>query len=235
MNKDAMTPGKENFCINTQPALLASEIARVIQESTPGEQDLVAVQRQLLYRHAILRLAKRTAPEETIESFFRCLLTDHLQRQYKINIAMIPRCISSSHTATRGICVADSDHNHQCIEETEWKKAWNYFQHQHPEVNIYIPGKRRARRADLYLAAQGGIVSIEFKYIGNHGSLNIKDCADQMRGYVEHHAATMLVIYSGSNDRRTSQGMDQLCNLLGPAVNVILVNGPAIPPVIPIC
>ena len=71
------------MCINIQPAVLAAEIARVIQAATPVEHDTVEIQRQVLRRHAELRLGKRTAPEEVIEGFFRCLVTDHLQQRFK--------------------------------------------------------------------------------------------------------------------------------------------------------
>lgn len=218
--------GKDDICIKTQPAVLAAEIAGVIQAATPSEQDIMEVQRQVLCRHAELRLGKKAAPEEVIEGFYRCLVIDHVQRRFKVDRGEIPSCINSSHTATRGVCIARSRHNHHHITDAEWRTAWLRFQKQHHEVNIRVSEKQSLRRADLYLVAQGGIVSVEFKYLGSHGSLDVEGCAVQMRRYVENHAATLLVIYANSVDKNEVRGLDRLRRLLGPAVHVILVCGP---------
>ncbi|MGD1154025.1 MAG: hypothetical protein ABR911_14280 [Syntrophales bacterium] len=174
-------------------------------------------------------MGKKTAPEEVIEGFFRCLLTDHLQRRFKVELSEISSCINSSHTAVRGICIAGSRHRHQDIKDAEWEKAWLRFQKQHREVNICTSEGRSSRRADLYLVAQGGIVSVEFKYLGSHGSLNVEGCAVQMHRYVEKHAATLLVIYTSSSDGKEVRGLKELRRRLGSAVHVILVHGPAVP------
>ena len=219
---------EDEICINTQPAVLASEVANIFRAVTPSEQDIAEVQRQLLCRHADLPLREKIAPEEVIEGFFRCFLTDHLQRRFKVELVDIPSCINSSHTAVRGICIEKSQHSHQSITDAEWKKAWPRFKDQHPEVNIYVPGRRSALRADLYLVAQGGIVSVEFKYLGSRGALNVNGCVAQMRRYVENHAATLLVIYANSSDGKEVRGLDRLRNRLDPSVHVIFVSGPAI-------
>jgi len=219
---------RDRVFIDSQPALLAAEMVRVIQATTPNEQDIIEIHRQVLCRHQQLGLAKKAAPEEIIEGFYRCLVTDHLQRRFKIEIGEIPRCINSSHTATRTICNAESGHSHQFIPDAEWEKGWRDFQLQQPEVNIHVPQRRMPRRADLYIAVQGGVVSVEFKYLGSQRSLNFEGCAVQMRQYVENHAATLMVIYAGLSNREEIRGMDQLCRGLGPDVHVILIRGLAI-------
>ena len=218
--------GEDDICIKTQPTLLAAEVAGVIQAATPSEQDIVEVQRQLLCRHVELRLGKKTAPEEIIEGFYRCLVIDHLQRRFKVDLGDIPSCINSSHTATRGVCIARSRHSHQYITDAQWKKAWLRFQKKHHEVNIRVSERQSLRRADLYLVAQGGIVSVEFKYLGNQGSLNVKGCAAQMSRYVENHAATLLVIYASLSDKNEIRGLDMLRSRLDPTVHVIVACGP---------
>jgi hypothetical protein len=99
-------------------------------------------------------------------------------------------------------------------------------------VDIYVRDQRRKslRRADLYFVALGQIVSVEFKYVGLHGLRDAKAVAGQMRRFVENHAATLLVIYSGSKDGSEVRGVARLRDRLGPAVPVVLVYGPAIPP-----
>ncbi|KAF0155733.1 MAG: hypothetical protein FD159_2034 [Syntrophaceae bacterium] len=212
--------------INIQPDVLAAEIARFVETVAPSEQNVVEVQRQLLFRHVKLpKLEERVSPEEVVEGFFRCILTNHIQRHFKLEPGDIPNCINSSHSATRVICTEESDHNHQYIPDADWEKAWHRFQDHHPEVNIKIPGKQSNRRADLYFAVQGGIVSVEFKYVG---SLNVEDCAKQMHRYIENHAATLLIIYVGRYKRIEVRGLDQLRQKLGPAVPVIPVHGPVI-------
>jgi hypothetical protein len=220
--------GRDDVCINTQPALLAAEIARVIQAATPSEQDMMEIQRQVLCRHAELGLGKKAAPEEIIESFYRCLVIDHLQRRFSIDLDEIPSCINSSHTATRGVCNAQSQHSHWSIPDSDWAKAWCRFQDQHHEVNI-VCDRGNPQRADLYLATRGGIVSVEFKYLSRSGSLNVEDCTTQMGRYVQNHAATLLVIYASLSYENEVRGVDRLRSLLGPDVHVILVCGPAIP------
>ena len=186
------------------------------------------VQRQMSCRHAELRLGEKVSPEEVVEGFFRCILVNHIQRRFKLEPSEIPNCINSSHSATRVICTAESEHNHQYIPDTEWKKAWRRFRDLHPEVDVKIPGKQSYRRADLYFAVQGGIVSLEFKYLGSDGSLNVSECAKQMRRYTENHAATLLIIYVGRSEGAEVRGLDELRRQLGPAVDVIPVYGPVI-------
>jgi hypothetical protein len=219
---------EDDIFINIQPGVLAAEIARVIQSVSPSERDISEVQRQVLCRHSELGLGKKTTPEEVIEGFFRCLLTDHFQRHFKIKPLDIPNYINSSHTATRGICIAGLLHNHHHITDAEWGKSWRRFQDQHQEANIYVPGGRSPRRADLYLVARGGIVSVEFKYLGSKGSLNVDGCAAQMRRYIENHAATLLVIYDSSSNGKEVRGLDRLRSLLSRDVHVIIIYGPAI-------
>ena len=74
------------------------------------------------------------------------------------------------------------------------------------------------------------IVSVEFKYVGPHGVRNAGAVAAQMRLYVKHHAATLLVIYSGTKAGTEVRGMSRLAELLDPAVPVVLLHGPAILP-----
>ena len=108
---------------------------------------------------------------------------------------------------------------------------------QYPKkVAMYVRGKQRRkslRRADLYVVAQGKIVSLEFKHVGPPGVRNPKAVAEQMRLYVKHHAATLLVIYSGSKGGSEIRGLARLHDLLdplGPTVTLVAIDGPEIPP-----
>lgn len=218
-----------HISINMQPTILATEIARVIGAAAPNTQDIREVQQQLLSRHVELGLANKVASEEVVESFFRCLVIDHLQRRFKLGLDDIPSCVNSSHTATRRVCGARSRHRHQSISDSDWKVGWRRFQHRDPEVNIFVPGRRSPKRADLYVAALGGILSLEFKYVGPNGLRDVSGCDRQMSRYIENHAAALLVVYFGSRDGE-SRGIGQLRSLIDPAVHVLEVCGPPIAP-----
>jgi|GEM_PF-3150845 len=214
------------ICIKVLPNVLIKEIAKVIQALNPGDQDIAEIQNQLLRRHIILGLGKKTAPEEVAEAYFRCIITDHVQRYYNVNLNELTSCINSSHTAVRGICIRELHHNHLQVSDSEWKKTWPRFKDKHKEVDV---GEHNCRRiADLYFYTQGGIVSVEFKYLGKNGSISVNDCVTQMRRYAEKHAATMMIIYTDSTNDKEIRRVDELRSLLKPAVNVILVSGPAI-------
>jgi hypothetical protein len=77
------------MAINSQPAILAAEITGMIETAVPSKSDIVAIQRQLL------RLGAQPAPECVVESYYRCLLTDYLQRRFKLQLDSVPSCVNS--------------------------------------------------------------------------------------------------------------------------------------------
>jgi hypothetical protein len=215
--------------INLEPAALAAEVAGLMEKATPSRQDVFGVRRQVLARQAQLGLRNRAAPECVAESFFRCLVIDHLQRRFELAHEEIPDCINSSHTAARGVCGTPSRHSHKHISDRDWAAGWRRLQRQHPEVNVYVLGRPSAKRADLYLVTRDEVVSVEFKYVGQHGVRDVPACAAQMRRYVDKHAATLLAIYDGAGHGDEVRGVARLRSLLGPAVRVVVTPGPAIP------
>lgn len=214
--------------IALEPAALVAQIARLMRRAAPSTKVVFEVRRQVLARQAQLRLRDRAAPECVVESFFRCLVIGDLQRRHRLSLNELPYSINSSHTASRGVCWAPSRHGHRQILDAGWAEGWRRFQREHPEVNVRVPGRKSARRADLYLATRDGVVSVEFKYAGPHGVGDVRGCAAQMARYVDKHAATLMVIYDGANNGDV-RGADRLCSLLGSAVPVIVVSGPSIP------
>jgi len=87
--------------------------------------------------------------------------------------------------------------------------------------------KRSLRHADLYVIAAGQIISLEYKYAGPKGLSNPAECAAQMGSYLTTHAATRLVVYSGTSRGTPVVGLDTLETLL-PADVPLVVHGPAI-------
>jgi hypothetical protein len=215
--------------ITLQPAALLTKLAWVITSATPRGRDIEEVRRQLLERKARLGLQDQVAAEYVAESFFRCAITDYVQRRFQVDPGAVPESINSSHKATRGVCWRPSQHRHQQIADGAWTSAWRLLQKQYPAVNVRDREAQPAKRADLYLVAQRKVVSVEFKYVGPHGVRDVSACAAQMRRYVEKHAATLLVIYDGARRRDEVPGMGRLRNCLGPTVPVIVVPGPEIP------
>ena len=217
--------------INLAPAALVTEVAKLMENATPSKRDVFEVRRQVLARQAQLGLRDRAAPECVAESFFRCLVIDHLQRRFGLTLDEIPDCVNSSHTATRGVCRMPSRHGHSLISDIDWDQGWRRLQRRHPAVNIHVPGRRSPKRADLYLVTRGEVMSVEFKYVGRHGIRDAPACAAQMRRYVDKHAATLQAIYNGASDGGEIRAVDRLCSLLGSAVRVVIVSGPSIPAV----
>lgn len=214
--------------ITVQPADLVVELGRVLAKATPKARDVGEVRRQLLARKAELGLRDRVAAEYVAESLLRCLIVDHLQRQFGVAVDELPSCINSSHRATRSVCWKPLQHRHHRIADAEWEQAWCQLQLQHPEVNVRVADDRPAKRADLYVVTQRGIVSVEFKYTGEHGLRDASACAAQMQRYIERHAATLLAIYDGGNNKGELRGLDRLRSRLDPAVRVVVVSGPEI-------
>lgn len=215
--------------INLEPAALVAEVAMLLENATPSREDVFEVRRQVLARQAQLGLRDRAAPECVAESFFRCVVIDHLQRRCRLALEELPYCINSSHTAARGVCRTPSRHSHSQISDTDWAKGWRRLQREHPEVNVYVPGRQSAKRADLYLVTRDEVVSVEFKYVGRQGVRDVRGCAAQMRRYVDKHAATLLTIYDGGSNGGEVRRADHLCSQLGPAVRVVIVPGPSLP------
>jgi hypothetical protein len=225
-------PGGTTGAINSQPARLAAEIARKIENATPPTKRVIAdIRRQLVHHKA------QPAPECVVESFYRCLLTDHFQQRSHIELDDLPSFINSSHWAASLVCSASPRHSHYFIPGVNWRAAWQRMRKQYPnrvDMSVPVPhGGKSLRRADLYVVAQGQIVSIEFKYVGPNGVRNPKAVAKQMELYVKHHAATLLVIYSSTKKRSEVRGLARLGELLdrlGSAVTLVVPHGPAIPP-----
>lgn len=108
--------------ISVPPADLVVALARTISDVKPRGQDLLEVRKQLLARKAKLGLKDRVATEYVAESYFRCIITDQLQRDFGVEFDEIPSCINSSHTATRCVCWNPSRHRHHQIADADWAK-----------------------------------------------------------------------------------------------------------------
>jgi hypothetical protein len=204
--------------IDTSPSELITDIAAAVRATLPSAQQLAAARGQLL-------AAGCAAPGETvIESFYRCVLTEHLQQQFRLTVAELPSCIHSSHKGPARVCVGTPAHAHNDI--VGWVREWRRFRDNHEEVDIRDP---RLRRADLFVVARGRVVSVEFKYVGRaKWSDPSGACVEQMQRYAQYHAATILVVYCGGVAERNVRGLFQLRQELGPDIPLVVVEGPAV-------
>jgi hypothetical protein len=163
-----------------------------------------------------------------IESYYGCLVTEHVRRIFDIVPDTLPLIINSSHRAVRRVCVLPGDHLHSKVLNDAWASGWRAFR-QHAGVDMYVRTAQRdrsLRHADLYVIAAGQIVSLEYKYVGAEGLKNPKGCAAQMRPYLHAHAAARLIIYSGTSSTTPVRGMDKLRGLLPADVPFILYGPP---------
>lgn len=189
----------------------------------------MGLQRQLLSRHAELRLKPKISAEEVAEGFVRCVLLHHLQRRFALSIEAIPNCINSSHKAVRRVCAARDRHSHDGISDEAWSVAWSELQRQCPEVNVRVPGRRSAKRADLYIVARNKVVSLEFKYVGPDGLGDATACAAQVRRHAANHALAFLVLYCGAGCDVGDDALARMHRLVvDDDVRVVSVHGPAI-------
>lgn len=205
--------------INCPHTKLRDEIERTIRKAVPSESDIAMIAGQLRKHEA------DPASEAIVESYYRCLLVDHLQKTYRIEQEEVPLCINSSHRAPRLVCCATPRHRHYSIEKERWLEGWWRMR------DRYTPIRRHEtlRRADLYVIGQEQIVSVEFKYAGLHGIRDPSHCIEQMKRYVIRHAATMMVVYAALKPDSDVRGVADVRRALGPATPVVVVYGLQIP------
>jgi len=217
-----------NKTINVEPEILATEIGASIGGAKPVSADLVELQRQLLSRHADLRLKPKISSEEVVEGFVRCVLIHHLQQRFELHVDAIPSCVNSSHKAVRRVCASRRRHSHDSISDEAWSVAWLGLQREHPEVNVRVPDHRNPKRADLYIVARGKIVSIEFKYVGAQGLRDAAACAAQVGRHAANHALAFLVLYCGASLDVQDDALARLNRLISNDVRIVGMRGPTI-------
>jgi hypothetical protein len=214
--------------IDARPRQLAREIALLLKSLTLTGHEIQSAVEEVHKRQVLLQRGK-AGDECVVESLLRCVLTNHLQAQYRILRSDIPRCMNSSHVSARGVCISSSSHDHIIDDET-WAQTWEDFQRDHREANVFVRGKKNPKRADLYLAASGGLVSIEFKYVKPGACDDLNACIAQMKRYSRVHAATVFVGYTAMPvaSAKSAQWFRTLRAKL-PRTEVVAVCGPELP------
>src|SRR5262245_53122827 len=138
--------------IPASAAVLANEIERVISSAHVTSKHLMLIQHQV---HA-----PRGQEECVIESLFRCLISADIQSMFHIPSVEIPSVINSSHVRPRRACLKPNLHAHVRSEDDTFSSFARRY-----GVDFYedIPGRNPAlRRADLFVVAKDGPLSIEF-------------------------------------------------------------------------
>jgi hypothetical protein len=165
--------------------------------------------------------------EKAVECYYRCILTDRLQGEFGLSAEALPTCINSSHVATRRVCVAKKSHQHSDVSHERWKHGWAALRHEYKREIDLRDDTGHLRRADLHVVADKKIVSLEFKYVGGGGVKNASALAKQLEPYRRYHAATRLVLYSGTPRGTELPGLARLTALVPPGLLVVL-HGPAV-------
>ena len=185
--------------IDERAGIVANDTASAISAYRPSAEDIHHVQRQLLARHAELKLKPIVSAEEVVEGLLRCQLADYLAHRFKLPPDALPHCINASHRAVRRVCAAPRQHNHSAILDEDWATGWLEMQTRFPKINVRLPGRRSPRRADLYIVAKRQVVSLEFKYVGASGLRGVDACITQMRRHAENHERALFVVYVASD------------------------------------
>src|SRR5688572_30012425 len=127
-------------CIDASPAVALAEIERELRNAPPPSADAVAaIQRQLA------EFGAAAAAATVIESYYGCLVTEHVRRTFDIAADTLPLIINSSHRAVRRVCVMPSDHLHSRVLKDSWASGWRTLRQQHIGVDIYVRTAERAR------------------------------------------------------------------------------------------
>lgn len=215
--------------INANPKVMAAELCAAIKADTPTATQIGQLGQSLLRRHSSLGLRPVVSSEEIVEAYYRCLLTGFIATRYSLDTFELPSCVNSSHKAVRRVCVG-SKRAHAGLEDRAWEEGWAQMQLRNPEVNVKTPGRKSARRADLYVVANGHVVSIEFKYVGDRGVADQRGCASQMTRHAAAHAEAILVVYSCATDPGPQYMNDRVRQLVtAPNARAVCVAGPAMP------
>src|SRR5262245_49030572 len=213
--------GGGTMTIPASAAVLANRIERVISSARVTSRLLMLIQKQVE--------APRGQEECVIESLFRCLISADIQNTFHIPNAEIPLVINSSHRRPRRACLKPNLHAHRRLEDDTFSSFARRY-----GVDFYedIRGRKPAlRRADLFVAAQDGPLSIEFKYLRPQKMLNDKMCIQQMRFYT-HHAASVLVVYAAREQHnRLSESIERIrkeLKKLNKKARLVKAEGPAV-------
>ena len=168
--------------IDASPLEALTEIERALKSAPPPSADAVAaIQRQLA------GFGAAAAAETVIESYYGCLVTEHLRRRFDIAPDTLPLTINSSHRAVRRVCVMPGEHLHGKVLKESWASGWRTLREQHTGVDMYAQTahrERSLRHADLYVIAAGQIISLDTKDVGPKGLRSPEGCAAQMRPYL---------------------------------------------------
>ena len=145
--------------IEASPAEAVAEIERALRNAPPPQADTVAV-----IQHQLAQFGAAAAAETVIESYYGCLVTEHVRRVFAIDPDTLPLIINSSHRAVRRVCVLPGEHLHSKVLRESWASGWQALRKRHIGVDMHVrtaQRERSLRHADLYVIAAGQIVSLE--------------------------------------------------------------------------
>jgi hypothetical protein len=184
---------------------------RVTEQAIEEAKNFLTGRRELRKK----RLKKERGYEYVVELVFRPRITQYAKNALGIT-SDLNRRIYSSHFHT----TSDT--------EREWKREWECFKRAHPEVDTDDAG--HSRRADLFIAMDVGLVSIEFKYLRAQSKPAAKACVTQIRQHLTKHRASVLVVYAATPPSAglASTAEEISVELRGRNGFVVVVTGPPI-------
>ena len=210
---------------------LAVYLASVLDAWVVSETEVLAARRTVKCLQAEYQKGRPAGQECVFEGLLRCRLTASIMSAFAAPKNKLPGLLNSSHTVSRHVCIAKAQHDH-AVPNRDWKRAFEAARDEYGRlVDIPVPGIQSPCRADLYLFASEGIVSLELKYIGPGQLLNVPNTVAQMRRY-RHHKRSFLVGYAAQPSRagleenvRDVEGELRRC---GQQAKGLVVRGPEI-------
>jgi len=185
--------GKDSlFPVTSQ--YLADYLIALLDGWLVSEAEVLAARQTVKYLQAQYQKGRPAGQECVFEGLLRCRLTADIMSTFATQKSKLPGFLNSSHTVSRHVCIA-AQHDH-LISNQDWKVAFEEAIDTHDGlIDIHVRGKQSPCRADLYVFASDGIVSLELKYIGPGQLLNVPNTVAQMRRY-RHHKRSLLVVYA---------------------------------------
>ena len=159
---------------------------------------------------------KNNAYEYVVECLLRPVITAWTVDALGIRPEDGPRLVNSSH--------------YHSTDDPRWPESWTEFKRLHPHVDI-DDSDGHGRRADLFVVMpDGGLVSIDFKYVPPRHTPSVAACVRQLGLCLEQHEASILVLYAGRDPskRLGDAAAEILKRVKSEQAFVVWIVGPAI-------
>jgi hypothetical protein len=171
---------------------LADRLTTVLEGWVVSEDQVQVARRIVKSLQSRYQRGRPGGQESVFEGLLRCRLIADIMSALRVERRHLPGLVNSSHTVSRHVCIEEG-HDHQ-IPNKDWKDAFRLAIRKYGSlIDIRVPERKNPCRADLYLFPTDGVVSLELKYVGPRGPINVVTSVTQMRRYCTHKRSFFIV------------------------------------------